>query len=131
MFRNLIKRYSIKVSRLEQRTSTLSGGTKQKLVIARELHVEPRILLLYNPTKGLDIATTEHLKQLVLEERRKGKAILYYSSDLNELLELSDRIAVIYGGKIVATLDRSEADIYRIAYAMTTGRDPGPRAVPP
>jgi simple sugar transport system ATP-binding protein len=130
VFRNLIKRYSIKVDRPEQKASTLSGGTKQKLVIARELHVEPRILLLYNPTKGLDIATTEHLKQLVLEEKKRGKAILYYSADLNEILDLSDRIAVIYGGKIVATLDRSEADIYRIAYAMTTGRDPGPRAVP-
>ncbi|MEM1611470.1 MAG: ABC transporter ATP-binding protein [Sulfolobales archaeon] len=128
VFRSLVRRYSIKVERPEQRTSTLSGGTKQKVVLARELHVEPRILLLYNPTKGLDIATTEHLKEIVLEEKRRGKAILYYSADLNEILELSDRIAIIYGGKIVATLDRSEADLYRIAYAMTTGRDPGPRS---
>jgi simple sugar transport system ATP-binding protein len=125
VFKNLVRAYMIKIEKPEQRTSTLSGGTKQKIVLARELHIEPRILLLYNPSKGLDIATTAQLKQLVISERNKGKAILYYSSDLDELVEISDRIAIIYGGRIAAVLDRSEIDVYRIAYTMTTGKDPG------
>lgn len=130
VFKNLVRAYMIRIEKPEQRTSTLSGGTKQKIVLARELHIEPRILLLYNPSKGLDIATTAQLKQLVVGERNKGKAILYYSSDLDELIEISDRIAIIYGGRIAAVLDRGEIDVYRIAYTMTTGKDPGKQGQP-
>jgi len=131
VFRSLTKAYAIRVERPEQSTHSLSGGTKQKVVIARELHTEPRILLLYNPTRGLDIATAEQVKRIVIEERGKGKAILYYSADIGEVLELSDRVAIMYGGRIVAVLDRTEADIYRIAYAMTTGSLPPPKTGQP
>jgi len=127
VFRSLARAYAIRAERPEQPTHSLSGGTKQKVVIARELHTEPRVLLLYNPTRGLDIATAEQVKRIVVEEREKGKAILYYSADVSEVLELSDRIAIMYGGRIVAVLDRTEADIYRIAYAMTTGSLPPQR----
>ncbi|GAY26104.1 ABC transporter ATP-binding protein [Desulfurococcaceae archaeon AG1] len=126
--KTLIKIYSMRVEKPEQITSTLSGGTKQKLVVGRELHVEPKILILYNPSKGLDVATSEHLKQIIINEKKKGKAVLLYSADLDELVEMSDRIAVMYSGRIVALFRKNDEDLlYRIAHAMTTGQDPGAR----
>ncbi len=120
--RKLIERFRIVAESEDTYPSNLSGGNKQKLVVARELHTEPRIILAYCPTKGLDIATANSMRNYLVSEKMKGKAILLVSTDMDELLEISDRIAVMYKGKIAAVFDRERFDPYIIAYAMTTGK---------
>jgi simple sugar transport system ATP-binding protein len=84
---------------------SLSGGNQQKIVLARELGREARLVLASQPTRGLDIGATLFVRSRLLRERSAGKAVLLVSSDTEELLLLSDRIAVMYGGEIVARFD--------------------------
>jgi simple sugar transport system ATP-binding protein len=78
----------------------LSGGNIQKLILARELSRKPGVLVAAQPTRGLDIGATNDVHRLLLEQRSQGTALLLISEDLDEILALSDRIAVIYEGKI-------------------------------
>lgn len=121
---SLIRAFGVAARSPEIEASALSGGNKQRFVLARELHSEPRILIMYNPGKGLDIEASRRLRERILEERGRGKAVLFYSTDLEELFEVSDRILVIYRGRAAALVPRSGFDSYRIAYAMTTGSLP-------
>jgi len=90
-------------------TSALSGGNQQKIVIARELSRSFRVLLAAQPTRGVDVGAIELIHDLLRKVRDEGKAILLVSAELQEILALSDRIAVLYRGRIVATMPRSEA----------------------
>jgi ribose transport system ATP-binding protein len=97
----------------------MSGGNQQKIVIGRALAVRPTILLLDDPTKGIDIGTKSDLYGLLDELCAQGVAVLLYSSDDEELLAVSDRILVFNGGRIVAELagdERTELALYRAAY---------------
>ena len=97
----------------------LSGGNQQKLVLARELAREPRLILAAQPTRGLDFAATAFVHDALRRERDRGAAILLSSLDLEEIIALSDRVAVMLRGKIVAVFDPAEATEARIGAAMT------------
>lgn len=99
-------------------TRVLSGGNLQKVVMARELAGQPRLLIVHQPTRGLDIGATEYVRQRLVEERDRGAAVLLISEDLDELLNLSSRIAVMFDGRIVGEVDRRDATIDRIGLWM-------------
>ena len=99
-------------------TRVLSGGNLQKIVMARELAGQPRLLVVHQPTRGLDIGATEYVRRRLVEERDRGAAILLISEDLDELLNLSSRIAVMFDGRIVGEVDRRDATIDRIGMWM-------------
>ncbi len=98
----LIERFSVRVPGPEAAIGTLSGGNMQKVVVARELSSEPRLLLVSHPTRGVDLGATEFIWQRLAHARDAGSAILLTSADLSELLSLSDRMIVLYRGRIVA-----------------------------
>jgi simple sugar transport system ATP-binding protein len=96
----------------------LSGGNIQKLVLAREISRNPRVIIAAQPTRGLDIGATEYVRGQLLEQREAGTAIMLISEDLDEIFALSDRIAVIYEGKIMDVLSRDEATKEKIGLLM-------------
>ena len=103
------------------RIDALSGGNQQKLVLARELALSPRILVAAHPTRGLDVRTIAFVRAALLEQRRAGTGILLVSSDLSEIWELSDRIMVIAGGRIRGPVALEQADLQQVG-AWMAGR---------
>ena len=101
----------------------LSGGNQQKVVLGRELSEQPKLIVVSQPTRGLDIAATEYVHERLLEQRAHGAAILLNSSELDEIRALSDRIAVMFEGRIVATLDASAATEERLGLLMAGQAD--------
>ena len=93
----------------------------QRLILARELSTRPRLLVASHPTHGLDVAATEYIRSLLLEQKERGVAILLVSEDLDEIMELSDRIAVMREGRIVGVLGAAEADLETIGLMMSKG----------
>lgn len=114
----LIQKFQIK-ARPNDITRTLSGGNMQKVLLARVLARQPKVIIAPQPTRGLDIGATDYVRQQLLEQRQRGAAILLISEDLDEILALSDRIAVIYEGEIVGTLPASEATPERLGLLMS------------
>ena len=114
----LIQNFNIRTPSQETPVKSLSGGNIQKLVMARELAREPRVLIAAQPTRGVDIGATEYIHQRLLEQRLRGTATLLISEDLDEILALADRIAVIYEGEIVGIVDRAEATIEQLGLMM-------------
>ena len=98
----LIDRFSIRVGSPGSAVSTLSGGNMQKVVVARELSEQPKLLLVNQPTRGVDLGATQFIWRTITDTRDAGAAVLLSSADLSELLALSDRLLVLYRGKIVA-----------------------------
>jgi general nucleoside transport system ATP-binding protein len=98
--------------------SVLSGGNKQKVIVARAFARSPEVLLIHQPTRGLDVGATEYIRQRVLEQRAAGAAILLISADLDEVLSLSDRVAVIYEGRFMKTIDVERATSDRLGLLM-------------
>jgi simple sugar transport system ATP-binding protein len=119
---HLLRDFDVKSSGVESLSKWLSGGNLQKLVLARELARSPRLLIAEQPTRGLDVAAIEYVHNRLLQERERGAAILLISTDLDEIMTLSDRIAVIYEGQIVGIVRQEEADIHEIALLMTGGQ---------
>ncbi len=99
----------------------LSGGNQQKLVIAREVSNNPRVLIASQPTRGLDVGAIEYVHQALVAQRDKGRAVLLISFELDEVINVSDRIAVIFEGRIVGTLDAKDADENEIGLMMAGG----------
>lgn len=95
------KEYQIKASSGDDLARALSGGNQQKVILARELDDHPEVVIANQPTRGLDIGASEYVRQKILDARNEGAAVLLVSADLEEIFQLSDRIAVIYGGKIM------------------------------
>jgi simple sugar transport system ATP-binding protein len=114
----LIKEFDVKTPNMRYPTKTLSGGNLQKLILARELARGPRLLIAAQPTRGLDVGATEYIRSAVLEQRSLGRAILLISEDLDEILSLSDRIAVMYEGEIVGIVPADGANIEEIGLMM-------------
>jgi simple sugar transport system ATP-binding protein len=98
----LVDTYSIKVSDIHSHASTLSGGNQQKVIVARELATNPKLILAAQPTRGLDVGATEYIHNVLISMRDEGAAILLVSAELDEIMNMSDRIAVIFDGKIIA-----------------------------
>jgi len=120
----LIEQYRIKTPSKKTLAKSLSGGNIQKVLLARELSREPRAIVAAQPTRGLDIGASEYVHEQLLMERKKGTAILLISEDLDEILALADRIAVIYEGKIMDILPRETATKEYIGLLMA-GVHPG------
>lgn len=115
---DMIQRFNVKTPSQETHVKNLSGGNIQKLVLARELSRKPRTLIAAQPTRGLDIGAMEYVHLQLLEQREEGTATLLISEDLDEILALSDRIAVIFEGEIMAIVDRKEATPERLGLLM-------------
>jgi ribose transport system ATP-binding protein len=115
----LVQKLNIRTPNLEQRARNLSGGNQQKAVIARWLAVHPKILILDEPTRGIDVASKAEIHALISELAAKGMAILVISSELPEILQISDRILVMHEGRLVAELHRSEATQDSVMQAAT------------
>jgi general nucleoside transport system ATP-binding protein len=116
--RNLVAQYAVKTPSLNTPVKNLSGGNIQKLIMARELSRDPKILIASQPTRGIDIGATEHIHLQLLQRRSTGTAILLISEDLDEVRFLSDRIAVMYEGHIVGIVDRDQATVEQIGLMM-------------
>ncbi|NPV85345.1 MAG: ABC transporter ATP-binding protein [Anaerolineae bacterium] len=114
----LIDEYQIKASPRD-RTRTLSGGNMQKVILARTLSRHPKVIVVSQPTRGLDVGATEYVRSKLLEQRERGAAVLLISEDLDEVLALSDRIAVIYEGQITGILPASQATPERLGLMMS------------
>jgi ABC-type uncharacterized transport system ATPase subunit len=100
--RELLKRYDVRGGGPQTRAAALSGGNQQKVVLAREIGREPSVLIAAQPTRGLDVGAIEFVHRQLVEARDNGKAVLLVSLELDEILSLSDRVLVIYEGRIVA-----------------------------
>ena len=105
--------YQIKSINGDEKARALSGGNQQKIILAREINLKPQVLIANQPTRGLDVSAAEYVRQKILDVRNTGAAVLLISADLEEILQLSDRIAVICGGKLMGVLPRgtSTSDI--------------------
>jgi simple sugar transport system ATP-binding protein len=119
--RRLIASFDIRTPSEKTRTATLSGGNQQKIVVAREFRDDLELLILDQPTRGLDIGSIEFIHRQVIAKRDAGVGVLLISADLDEILELSDRIAVMYRGRLVATFNASEAEREKIGLLMAVG----------
>jgi ABC-type uncharacterized transport system ATPase subunit len=113
----LIERYAIRASP-DDRVVTLSGGNVQKVLLARVLSRDPRVVVVSQPTRGLDIGATEYVRSELLARRASGAALLLVSEDLDELLALADRLIVLYEGRIVGEMGTAEADPDRLGLLM-------------
>lgn len=114
----LIRRFNIKTPGANTPVKNLSGGNMQKLILARELSRQPVALIAAQPTRGVDISATEYIHRVLIDQRSAGVAILLISEDLDEILALSDRIAVMYEGHIVGMMDRQDADVETLGLMM-------------
>ena len=119
----LIKAFRVKTPSRETPAKNLSGGNIQKVVLARELSREPSVLIAAQPTRGVDIGATEYVHAQLLEQRERGTAILLISEDLDEVLALSDRIAVIYEGQIMGIVDGKDATPEQLGLLMAGVRE--------
>ena len=116
--RQLIKQYDVRAPDESVKARTLSGGNKQKLMLAREISRDPKLLIAAHPTRGVDIGAEEYIRGLLLEKRHAGMAILLISTKLDEILSLSDRILIMERGRIMGEMTREEANIERIGLLM-------------
>jgi general nucleoside transport system ATP-binding protein len=114
--RELIHDYDIRCPGCATQARNLSGGNQQKVILARELCRAPRLIIAVHPTRGLDVGATEFVLHRLIEHRERGAAILFISAELQEILTLSDRIGVIFGGQLLDIVDAEKADL------MTLGR---------
>ena len=117
------ERFDIRLTSTTAATSTLSGGNQQKVVVAREFDRPLKLLILDQPTRGLDVGSIEFIHRQIIAKRDSGTAVLLVSAELDEVMELSDRIAVMYRGRIVAVLDGRTADKSQVGLLMATGGD--------
>lgn len=117
----LIQRYGVMTPSRETPLRMLSGGNIQRVLLAREISSPPSVLIAAHPTSGLDVGATETIWQLLLEQRQQGVGVLLISEDLEEILALSDRIAVIFEGTIMCDVEAQHADIETIGLMMAGG----------
>lgn len=115
---NLIDKYDIRLSEKKGNISSLSGGNAQKIIIARELEKRPDVLICSQPTRGIDIGAIEFIHNSLLNYSKNGKAILLISSEISEIMSLSDRIIVMYKGKIIGEVDAKNTTLEELGLLM-------------
>ncbi len=120
-----VDRYDIRTPSVQVKTSTLSGGNQQKVVVAREFDRDLTLLILDQPTRGLDVGSIEFIHRQIIAKRDAGTAVLLVSAELDEIMEMSDRITVMYRGRMVAELDGRTADKSEVGLLMATGGQEG------
>jgi simple sugar transport system ATP-binding protein len=114
----LIGAYDVKTPGRRAKVRTLSGGNQQKLLIGRELTGEPKLIVAVHPTRGVDIGASETIHELLRQQRQRGAAILLISEDLDELMALADRIAVLYDGRMMGVTQARQTDREEIGLLM-------------
>ncbi|MDC7239820.1 MAG: ABC transporter ATP-binding protein [Spirochaetales bacterium] len=120
--RKLVKEFDVRPDDENYISGSLSGGNQQKVIIAREISNNPDLLIAVQPTRGLDVGAIEYVHKALVAQRDKGKAVLLISLELDEVINVSDRIAVIYEGKIVGEVQAEGADENEIGLMMAGGR---------
>ena len=118
-YENMVEKFDIRVGNYDCNVGTLSGGNAQKVIIAREIASNPDILLASQPTRGVDIGSIEFIHNQIINMRDKGKAVLLISSELSEIMNLSDRIIVMCKGKIIGEVKTSETNKEELGLMMT------------
>lgn len=125
----LVEQFDVKTPGLDTAVRQLSGGNQQKLLFAREIDQKPRLMVAVHPTQGLDVGATESLQRMLRELRDQGGGILLISEDLDEILQMADRILVIYNGKITGEFTADQADREQIGLQMAGSTAHGGEAV--
>jgi len=118
----LVREYDVRPPNIALPASALSGGNQQKLIVAREFDIKPKLVLVSQPTRGVDIGATEFIHRKLVELRDAGAAVLLVSAELDEVLSLSDRLIVIFEGRIVGEVDPRSVTEEEIGLMMTGGR---------
>ena len=113
-----IKEFDIRVGDLDGNVSSLSGGNAQKIIAARELSAQPKVLIACQPTRGVDIGSIEFIHKQILKFRDEGNAVILVSSELSEILSLSDNIIVMYKGRISGRVCQNEVTTASIGLLM-------------
>ena len=116
---SLVQQLQIRLNSVKQKVTSLSGGNQQKVILARWLDTNAKILIFDEPTRGIDVAAKAQIHQLMRKLIEQGASILMISSELPEILEMSDRILVMHEGKITGELDRAEATEEKIISLAT------------
>lgn len=116
--RKLVKQYDVRTPSIYVNISTLSGGNQQKAIVAREFSRPSRLLIVAQPTRGLDVGSIEFIHKQIVKMRDEGTGVLLISAELDEILSLSDQVAVMYGGKIIDTVPIDDADRENIGLLM-------------
>jgi simple sugar transport system ATP-binding protein len=106
----LVKQYDVRTPNIYVNAGTLSGGNQQKVIVAREFSRPIELLIASQPTRGLDVGSIEYIHKQIIKKRDEGTAVLLVSSELDEILALSDRIAVMYKGQIMGILNAKKAN---------------------
>lgn len=119
--KTLIEEFDIRTPSAQVKAKSLSGGNQQKVIIAREFYKDPQLLIAAQPTRGLDVGAIEFVHKRLIEQRNNNKAVLLISLELDEVMSLADRIAVIYDGRIVGVLDAAEATERKLGVMMAGG----------
>ena len=114
----IVEQFKVKTPNIDEAGGKLSGGNQQKMVLGRELTRDPDLVIAAHPVRGLDIGATEYVHECLIDERDKGNAVLLVSTELDEVISLSDKIAVMYEGRIMGVLDKEEFDITKIGMMM-------------
>ena len=114
-----MEEYDIRCDNIDQLTASLSGGNQQKVILAREIESRPDLLVVVHPTRGLDIGATRFVHDQMIAARERGVGILLISADFDEVLEMSDRILVIFEGQFMGEFSGKNPPIEEISLAMT------------
>ncbi len=114
----LVRDFDVRLQSIDQEIRYLSGGNQQKVILARELEANPKVLVAAQPTKGLDVGAIEFVQQQILNQRDRGVAILYISTELEHLLDVCDRVGVLFSGRLMDTLAAADATPERIGLLM-------------
>ena len=123
--RELVESYAVKAPKMDAPVKKLSGGNQQRLLLAREISSNPKVIIASQPIRGIDVQAIMEIHRLLLEQRSNGVAIMLISDDLDEIFEISDRIAVIYEGRIVGSMNTGEAEKEKIGLMMAGYRHAG------
>jgi ABC-type uncharacterized transport system ATPase subunit len=125
----LVEQFDVRTPSVDVPIETLSGGNQQKVIVARELTGEPDLLLVAQPTRGLDVGSIEYIHRQILDLRDRGAAVLLVSAELDEILSLSDRIGVMFRGQLVGVCDAVDTTREQLGYLMATGASQGSEQV--
>jgi len=120
--RNFVDAMNIKAKHIEQRVATLSGGNQQKVVVSKYLHSGSNILMMDEPTRGVDIGAKEEIHRIIRSLAEKGKSIIVFSSEYPEIFNLCDRIYLLRDGQIVKEVKNQDANPQEILHIITRGK---------
>ncbi|MOA20359.1 Galactose/methyl galactoside import ATP-binding protein MglA [compost metagenome] len=123
--KELVGKYDVRTPGIETKARSMSGGNQQKAIIAREIEMNPELLIAAQPTRGLDVGAIESVHRQLIEQRDMGKAVLLVSFELQEIMNVSDRIAVIFEGRIVGEVLPQNTNDQELGLMMTGCWDQG------